>query len=154
MKEKKIVNSITTRTRSASKKVHVEGYTPREVQRAKAARWLYYSLTAQEVGELKAFICGNMMRNNPVTTHDVNLAEGTFGKDVPIIKGNSTNNKGEVIRNERIELPEELDLPDKNLELAIDILFVDRALFLVTIDRRIKWRAAVPIKDRSAEEIL
>merc|ERR1712197_122863 len=94
------------------------------------------------------------MRNNPVTTHDVNLAEGIFGKNVPTIKGKSMNKKGDVIRNERIELPEELDLPDKNLELAIDILYVDRALFLVTIDRRIKWRAAVPIKDRSAEEIL
>ena len=55
-KGKEIVNSIATRTRSASKKVHIKGYTPREVQRAKAARRLYHSLTAQEVGELKAFI--------------------------------------------------------------------------------------------------
>ena len=103
-----VVNNISTRTRSKSKKVHVKGYTPREVKRAKAARRLYHSLTAQEIGELKTFIRGNMMRNNPVTTHDVNLAEGLFGKDMPTIKGKSTNKKGEVIKDEQIELPEEL----------------------------------------------
>ena len=51
-KGKEMINNIATRTRSASKKVHVEGYTPREVQRAKAVRRLYHSLTAQEIGEL------------------------------------------------------------------------------------------------------
>ena len=86
-KGKELVHLIASRTRSSSKKTHVEGYTPREVQRAKMARRLYHSLTVQEVGELKAFIRSNMMRNNPVTTADVNLAEGIFGKDVPTIKG-------------------------------------------------------------------
>ena len=74
------------------------------------------------------------MKNNPVTTLDVNLAEGIFGRDVPTIKGKSTNKKGDVVKDERIELPEELALTDKNLELAIDILYVDHALFLVAID--------------------
>ena len=92
--QKEVVNNIATRTRSANKKVHVEGYTPREVKCAKLARRLYHSLTAQEIGELKTFIRGNMMKNNPVTTQDVNLAEGIFGKDVPTIKGKSTNKKG------------------------------------------------------------
>ena len=66
----------------------------------------------------------------------------------------STNKKGKIIVDERIELPEELEAGDKNLELAMDILFVDRARFLVTIDRRLKFRAAVPIADKSQEEIL
>ena len=57
------------------------------------------------------------MKNNPVTTQDINLAEGIFGKDVPTIKGKGTNKKGKVITDERIELPEELDLTNKNLEL-------------------------------------
>ena len=152
--KKELVHSIVSRTRSSVKKTHVEGYTPREVKCTKMARRLYHSLTTQEVGELKAFICGNMMRNNPIMTADVNLAEGIFGKDVPTIKEKSTNRKGDMIRDERIDLPEELALADKNLELATDILFVDRALFLVAIDRHIKFCSAVPIKDRSAEKVL
>ena len=42
--------------------------------------------------------------------------------------------KGDVVKDECIELPEEFAMTDKNLKLAIDILFVDRALFLVSID--------------------
>ena len=60
-----------------------------------------------------------------MTTNDVSLAEKMYGKDVPTIKGKSTNKKGKVIVDERIELPEELESGDKNLELAMDILFVD-----------------------------
>ena len=111
--------------------MHVKGYTSREVKRAKEAQRLYHSLTAQEIGELKSFIRQNMMKNNPVTTKDVNLVEAIFGKDVPTLKGKTANKKGEVVKDERIELPEELELSSKELELAIDILYVDKAKFLV-----------------------
>ena len=53
----------------------------------------------------------------------------------------------------KIELSEELELRDKELELAMDVMFIDKSSFLVTIDRLIKYRAAVGIKDRSADEL-
>ena len=46
---------------------------------------------------MKSFIRGNMMKNNPVTTTDVNLAEGIFGKDVPTMKEKSINKEGDVV---------------------------------------------------------
>ena len=42
---------------------------------------------------------------------------------------------------------------NKEVELAIDILYIDRNIFLVSIDRSLKFRASVPLKDRNSEEI-
>ena len=132
---------------------HIEGYTRREILRAKKARRLYHILTAPDIAELKIFLRQNIMRNCPVEVDDANLADAIFGKDVPTLKGKSTRPKTKQIKNVKIELPEELELRDKELELAMDVMFIDKSSFLVTIDRSIKYRAAVGIKDRSADEL-
>ena len=84
---------------------------------------------------------------------DVRLAEKIFGRDVPTLKGKSTRTKSVPIKDERVELPEELALRNKDLELAMDLLYIDKSIFLVTIDRTLKFRAAVPLKNRSQDEI-
>ena len=61
--------------RKKRKKIYVEGFTRREVERAIRARRLYHSLTAQDVGELQVFLRQNIMRNCHVTAEDVRLAE-------------------------------------------------------------------------------
>ena len=58
-----------------------------------------------------------------------------FGRDVPTLKGKSVRSKSVPVKDERIKLSEELQLRNKELELAIDILFIDRSIFLVSIDR-------------------
>ena len=76
-----------------------------------------------------------------------------FGKDIPTLKGKSRRSKSVPIKNERVELPEELAMRSKELKLAIDIMFIDKSVFLVSIDRSLKFCASVPLKDWNAEEI-
>ena len=147
------IRPTNNRKRKGRKKIYVEGYNRREVERAARARRMYHSLTAPDIVDLKRFIRQNIMKNCPVTTEDVTLAERIFGRDVPTLKGKSVRSKSVPIKDERIELPEELQLRNKELELAIDILYIDRSLFLVSIDRSLKFRATVPLKDRESSEI-
>jgi hypothetical protein len=53
-------------------------YTKRQFERAKQACELLYSLGYLSINDMKAIIWMNAIKNNPVTTEDVNI----FGKDL------------------------------------------------------------------------
>jgi hypothetical protein len=66
-------------------------YTKRQFQRAKRACKLLYSLGYPSINDMKAIIWMNAIKNNPVTTEDVNIAEKIFGPDVATLKGKTTH---------------------------------------------------------------
>ena len=73
----------------------------------------------------------------------MNLAEKIFGLDVANIKGKWTKQKREVVMNEDdIELPLELHLAGKDMDLAIDVVYINSEAFLHTVDRTIKERVS------------
>ena len=65
-------------------------YTKRQFERAKRARELLYSLGYPSINDMKAIIRMNAIKNNPVTTEDVDIAEKIFGPDVATLKGKTT----------------------------------------------------------------
>ena len=68
-------NRRASNTPRKKKIVCIEGFTRRELERAKRARRFYHQMGAQALPQLKLFLRQNMMRNCPVTVTDVNLAE-------------------------------------------------------------------------------
>ncbi len=67
--------------------------SPRQQKRAKIARELYEAMGTPTVDDLKAMICMNLIKNNSVTTGDVNPATKAYGPDVGAIKGKTTRSK-------------------------------------------------------------
>jgi len=55
--------------------------------RAKRARNLQRARDNSTSNDTKAMIRMNLIRNNAVTTQDINLADRIFGPDVPTLKG-------------------------------------------------------------------
>ena len=133
-------------------KDNMEGYTKREVKGAKLARKLHQSLGCPTVDTLKQLIRMNAIKNCPVTTEDITNAENMFGPDVGALKGKSTRNTPPPVINDLIDIPPELKTRN-NLTLCMDIMFVWGLPFLTTIDRTIRFRAAVPLKNRTSKEI-
>jgi hypothetical protein len=82
----------------------------------------------------------NLIRDNPVTTKDVDLAEHIFGLDVGTVKGKTTRRKPLPIINEHIEIPEELISVQEDITLAIDGITINSLKFLSTISRNIYYR--------------
>ena len=70
---------------------------------------------------------------------DMELAEKIFGIDVPTCKGKWTRPKNKIGNsNDRIELPPKLNMNGREVELAIDVYFVNNEAFLHTLDRTLK----------------
>ncbi len=61
-------------------------HTERQFEQAKRARQLFHALGTPSIRDLKAVIQMNLIKNNPVTTQDVDIAQKIFGADVGALK--------------------------------------------------------------------
>ena len=139
-------NLVTTVTENKS------GYTQRQFERAKEARRLYHIVGTPTVENFKSLLRMNVIKNCPVTTEDVNIAEKIFGKDISSLKGKSTRRKPKSVRADLIEIPKELIEKHHNIELCMDTMYVNECGMLTAIDRTIKFRSLVPMNTRQHEE--
>jgi hypothetical protein len=104
------------------------------------------------IESFKALIKMNAIKNCPITTEDVNNAEKIFGTDMSSLRGKSTRCKSTLVREDGIEIPEELISQNRKIDLCIDIMYVNKCGFMTTIDQTIQFRSALPIENRTHEE--
>ena len=129
-----------------------KGYTLRQYERAKKARALYHIVGTPTVENFKALLKMNVIKNCPVTSEDVTMAEKIFGPDISNLKGKSTRRKVEAVREDNIEIPKELIEQHREIELCMDTMYVNEVGMLTTIDQMVKFRSVVPITLRTHEE--
>ena len=123
-----------------------EGFKWRQIERVQAARKFYHNLNAENVENVKFFIRSNQAKNVKISTKDMNLAKRVFGLDVPNVKGKWVKEKPKIVSNEDvIEIPPELDLAGKEMELAVDVVYINRECFLHTVNRTIKEPSCVTL---------
>ena len=130
-----------------------KGYTARQYDDAVRARRLFHTLSCPTVVALKNLINSRLMRNCPVTTKDVDIAEKIFGKDVGTLKGKTTRPKPPIVKTDILEIPQEI-LAQDVLELCIDVMFVNGSPFLTGIDNTIKNRSAIKLNGQTDEALL
>jgi hypothetical protein len=59
----------------------------------------------------------NAIKNCPVTKEDVNNAKKIFGADMSSLRGKSTRRKSTPVREDAIEIPEELISQNHEIDL-------------------------------------
>jgi hypothetical protein len=87
-----------------------------------------------------------------VTTEDVNNAKKIFGADMSSLRGKSTRRKSTPVREDVIEIPEELIAQNREIDLCIDIMYVNECGLMTMIDQTIQFRSALPIENCTHEE--
>ena len=82
-------------------------------------------------------------------------AQKVFGPEVGLLKGKSKRPKQAAgcSQNEWVEIPPEIYANHGDLNLHIDVMFVNTLSHLTTIDDPIKYRAAVPLESRANNEL-
>ena len=127
----------------------IEGYTPREIERAARDRKLYHDLSAENIRNVKVWLRSNQCKNVPILVDDVNLAEKIYLADVATLKGKSVRPHPPVVtRNDMIELPPELMIEGRKIELAIDIVYINGDAFLHSVERSIRYNGIVCLGKR------
>jgi len=132
-------------------KVNIEGYTDREVARARRAHELYHIIDAPDMRLMKQV--SPWITNSPVTTENTNIAIKIFGPDVDTAKGKGTRQKSKEIIDDYIEIPSQLYERNNCVILCIDIMYINKCIFLTGIDKSIRHRSCIPLNSRRGEEI-
>jgi hypothetical protein len=99
-----------------------------------------YSLGYPSINDLKAIIQINAIKNNPVTTEDVDIAQKIFGPNIVTLKGKTTHCTPVPIIEDQIKIPRELITTQYAITLCIDGMKVNDIGFLTTISKNIMYR--------------
>jgi hypothetical protein len=67
-------------------------------------------------------------------TEEVNNAEKIFGADMSSLRGKLTRCKTTPVREDAIKIPEELISQNREINLCIDIMYVNKCGFMTMID--------------------
>ena len=129
-------------------------YTDRQIAQAKRARDLYINLGTPSIKDFKTALTANFIANCPVTSEEVDLAEKIFGPDTGSLKGKTTRTKPAPVVSDYISIPLELVEAQKKVTLCIDVVFVNGLPFLATVSRRLMYRTAQHIPDRSQQSFM
>ena len=80
-----------------------------------------------------------MIVNFHVTPTDIKNANNIFGPDVPSIKVKSIRRRPESVVSEYIDIPKEILIMNAGLEVPVDVIFVNKLAFLVSVIKRLKF---------------
>lgn len=136
-----------------------EGFTERDVLRARAARELQHRMGQPSDTEIKHLlkekekVSHALLKNCPLTIDDWENAKVIFGPSVPRLKGTSRRMKPTRAEPEYIRIPRDLVDMNKYVTLVADVMFVCGLPFLISLSRRIRFVTLQYMPNRSAGEI-
>ena len=95
----------------------------------------------------------NVIQDCTVKGEDIDIADKMFGTDVATLKGKSTRKRPPIVRSDEIQIPRETLIEHCELELCIDIMFINESPLLTTIDKSIKYRGVGTLPSQHAAQI-
>jgi hypothetical protein len=105
------------------------------------------------MNDYKWIIRSNQIKDCPVTVPDVDVALKIWGKDISALKGKTTRKKTNPVARDFIKVPKELLQLHKEIFLTVDIFFVNKIPFLLTLSRKICFTAVNHLAGRTVPQI-
>ena len=96
----------------------------------------------------------NMIYNCLATLQDVKNAKLFFGPDATSLKGKPVSHNPDSVVTDYVEIPQEILESLKELEVSTDIMFINKLLFLVSINRGLKFTMIEYIYNISERSLL
>jgi hypothetical protein len=130
-----------------------EGYTKREILKAKEARRAQAMLGNPSESDYRGMVSNNAIANCPVSSSDVTNARAIFGPDLPSVRGKTVRRAPAPVVGDYVAVPRVLVDANKVVTLAADVFFVDGTAFLLRVARRIKFVTAEHVPVRTATQL-
>jgi hypothetical protein len=123
-------------------------YTNAVYKQATLARKLQNIIGRSSARSYPEIVESNLLKDCPVVRADVIAAKDIFGPNLGSLKGKTVRHTGDRVRPEFEQVPVEIMERYRDVMICIDIMFVNKIPFLVTISRHIKFGTVEAIKSR------
>jgi hypothetical protein len=131
-----------------------ELYTDRAIKRAELARQLQNTIGHPPLRRFLELIDQRLIPNCPVTREDVLIAEQIFGTNLAGLKGRTTRKSSPETDDINVmSVPPEILAAHGAVTLAIDLMYVNKIPFLVSISKSIKFGTVSHLQNKSVATI-
>jgi hypothetical protein len=132
---------------------HMQLHSKRQVARMDKARSLYASLGFPSRKDFMWILRSNQIKNSPVTVEDVMVAHKIWGPSVAALKGKTVRKRPEPIKTDIVSIPKEIHELHKEVTLTINIFFMNKIPFFLTLSRVLYFTTVTNLPDRSLDQI-
>jgi hypothetical protein len=131
----------------------MEGFTKRQVIGAQQARNLYAKLAYPSIKDFEWAVISNQIQDCPVTKNDIEVAQLIWGKDVSALKGKTVRSNAPGVKGITLSVPKEFMKLNKDVLLTMDLFFVNKIVFFLTLSRKIDFTAVNHLSNKKASTI-
>jgi hypothetical protein len=130
-----------------------EGFTKKQIKGAETARALYATLSYPSMKYFKWVLRSNQIKDCPVTVQDVDVASKIWEKNIAALKGKTIRSKSTPVARDFVKVPPEILKLHREVFLTVDIFFVCKIPFFLTLSRKICFTAANHLMYRAIPDI-
>ena len=127
-------------------------YTRRDLERAQDARQMQNIIMHPSDRQLSSSAI-KYLANCPVTERDITVATDIFGKNLGSLKGKTVHRPNAHVQTGIAPVPHEILTRHRDVTIAIDIMFVNKIPFLITVSRNIKFVTIEDLPNRQVTTI-
>ncbi len=132
---------------------NMEGFTRHKVEEARKAREAQVMLGHPTGRNFLGMVHGGMISNCPVTMNAVTNAHQIFGPDLAGVRGRMVWRTPESVTTNYVQIPRAILEQHQLVTLAVDIMFVNRVPFLVSVARGLNLVTAEFTPSRTAKQL-
>ncbi len=130
-----------------------EGYTKKEILRAKEERRAMGLIGYPNEQDFKGMVRANMIPNCPINVNDITNARDIWGPVLASLRGKMVRRTPAPVVAEYLAVPKSVMDRNKMVTLAADVFFVDGMGFLMTVSRNIKFITAEYVSTCTAKNL-
>ena len=116
-----------------------KGFTRREYEDSKAGLWALGLVGYLSERDFTNMESSNMIVNCAVTPQYIKNADKIFSLDVPSMKGKSVRRRPEALVSDYVEIPKDILSMNMGLEVSVNVMFINKLDFLVSVSKRLKF---------------
>ena len=132
---------------------NMKPFSKRQIIAAEKARTLLAGMAFPSDHDYKWILRSNQVQECPVTPEDAMIADKIWGPDVPSLKGKTTRKTPPAVPSDIVEIPVEIRQLHRNVTISIDIFFVNKIPFFLTLSRKICFTTVTHLSNRKTATI-